>query len=52
MAIIAATTNTVAQTKESYREATMEKVEKDTKAFDTKNAMSITNQDAGLTSIS
>jgi hypothetical protein len=42
MAIIAAIT---------IREATREEAEKDTKAFNKKNAMYTTNQDAGLTSI-
>jgi hypothetical protein len=34
------------------REATVKKAKKDTKAFNRRNAMSATNQDAGLTSIS
>jgi hypothetical protein len=51
MAIMAATIITVAQTREAYREATVEEVEEDTKAFNRRNAMSATNQDAGLTSI-
>jgi hypothetical protein len=47
MATMAATTITAAQT----GEATVEKVEEDTKASDKRNAMSATNQDAGPTSI-
>jgi uncharacterized protein YqgV (UPF0045/DUF77 family) len=51
MATIAAITITVAQTREAYREATVEEVKKDIKAFDRRDATSATNQDAGLTSI-
>jgi hypothetical protein len=51
MATMAATTITVAQTREAYREATMEEVKEDIKAFDRRDATSATNQDAGLTSI-
>jgi hypothetical protein len=47
MAKMAAITITAAQT----REATVKEVEKDTKAFNKRNAMFATNQDAGLTSI-
>jgi hypothetical protein len=47
MATIAAITITAAQT----REATIEKVKKNTKASNKRNAMSATNQDAGPTSI-
>jgi fatty acid desaturase len=52
MATIAAIIITVAQTKKAYREATVKKAEKDTKAFNKRNAMSATNLDAGLTSMS
>jgi hypothetical protein len=51
MATMAAIIITVAQTREAYKEATVEEVKKDTKAFNRRNAMSVTNQDAGLTSI-
>jgi hypothetical protein len=51
MATMAATAINVAQTKEAYREATVEEVKKDIKAFDKRNAMSTTNQDASLTSM-
>jgi hypothetical protein len=47
MAIMAATTITAAQT----GEATVKEVEEDTKAFNKRNTMSATNQDAGLTNI-
>jgi hypothetical protein len=50
MATIAATATTVAQTREAYKKATVQ-VKGDTKAFDRRNATSVTNQDAGLTSI-
>jgi hypothetical protein len=51
MAIIAATIITVAQTREAYREATVEEAEEDTKAFNRRNVTFATNQDTGLTSI-
>jgi hypothetical protein len=51
MAIIAAITITVAQTSEAYRKATVKKVKKDIKASDKRNAMSVTNQNTGLTNI-
>jgi hypothetical protein len=47
MATMAATTITAAQT----REAIVKEVKEDTKASDKRNTMSVTNQDAGLTSI-
>jgi hypothetical protein len=50
MATMAATATTVAQTREAYKKATVQ-VKGDTKAFDRRNATSVTNQDAGLTSI-
>jgi hypothetical protein len=43
MAIIAAITITVAQTREAYKEATVKKVKKDIKAFNKRNAMSVIN---------
>jgi hypothetical protein len=43
MAIMAAITITVAQTKEAYEKATVKEVKKDIKASDKKNAISITN---------
>jgi fatty acid desaturase len=43
MATIAAIIITVAQTKEAYREATVKKAEEDTKAFNRRNATSVTN---------
>jgi hypothetical protein len=52
MTIMAATTITMAQTREAYGEATAEEVKEDIKAFDRRNATSATNQNAGLTSIS
>jgi hypothetical protein len=51
MATIAAIIITVAQTKKAYRKATVEEVKEDTKAFNRRNAMFVTNQDTGLTSI-
>jgi hypothetical protein len=51
MATMAATIITVAQTREAYKEATVEEAEKDTKAFNKRNATSATNRDAGPTSI-
>jgi hypothetical protein len=51
MATMAATAINVAQTREAYKEATVEEVEEDIKAFDKRNTMSATNQDAGLTSM-
>jgi hypothetical protein len=51
MATMAAITITVAQTREAYREATVEEVEEDIKASNKRNATSATNQDAGLTSM-
>jgi hypothetical protein len=48
MTTIAAITITAAQT----REATVEEVKKDIKAFNKRNATFITNWDAGLISIS
>jgi hypothetical protein len=52
MAIIAAIIIAVAQTKKAYKKVTVKEVEKNTKAFNRRNATSATNQDAGLTSIS
>jgi hypothetical protein len=43
MAIMAATIITVAQTREAYREATVEEVKENIKAFDKRNATSVTN---------
>jgi hypothetical protein len=43
MAIIAAITVTMAQTKEAYKKAIIKKVKKDIKAFNRKNTMFITN---------
>jgi hypothetical protein len=43
MAIIAAIIITMAQTREAYKEAIAKKVKKDTKAFNRRNATSITN---------
>jgi hypothetical protein len=43
MAIMAATIITVAQTREAYREATIEEVEENIKAFNKRNATSVTN---------
>jgi fatty acid desaturase len=51
MATMAATIITVAQTREAYGEATVEEAEEDTKAFNKRNATSVTNRDAGSTSI-
>jgi hypothetical protein len=51
MVTMAAIIITVAQTREAYGEATVEEVKKDTKAFNKRNATSVINQDAGLTSI-
>jgi hypothetical protein len=51
MATIAATAINVAQTREAYREATVEEVKEDIKASDKRNATSATNQDAGPTSM-
>jgi hypothetical protein len=50
MTIMAATATTVAQTGEAYEKATVQ-VKGDIKAFNRRNATSVTNQDAGLTSI-
>jgi hypothetical protein len=43
MAIIAAIIITVAQTKEAYKEATVKEVKEDIKAFNKRNATSVTN---------
>jgi hypothetical protein len=43
MATIAAITTTVAQTREAYKEATVEEVNKGIKAFNRRNAMFVTN---------
>jgi hypothetical protein len=51
MATMAAIIITVAQTREAYREATVEEAEEDTKAFDKRNTTSATNPDAGPTSM-
>jgi hypothetical protein len=51
MAIMAAIIITVAQAREAYREAIVEKAEEDTKAFNKRNATSATNPDAGPTSM-
>jgi hypothetical protein len=51
MATMAATTITVAQTRKAYGETTVEEVEEDITAFDRRDATSVTNQDAGPTSI-
>jgi hypothetical protein len=50
-ATITAIIITVAQTREAYRKAIVEKAEEDTKAFNKRNTMSITNLDASLTSM-
>jgi hypothetical protein len=50
MATMAATATTMAQTKEAYKK-TIVQVKGDIKAFNRRNAMSATNQDASLTSI-
>jgi hypothetical protein len=51
IATMAAIIITVAQTREAYKEATVEEVKKDIKAFNRRNATFVTNQDADLTSI-
>jgi hypothetical protein len=51
MATMAAIIITLAQTREAYGKATVKEVKKDTKAFNRRNATSVTNQVAGLTSI-
>jgi hypothetical protein len=43
MTTIAATIITVAQTREVYREAIVKKAEEDTKAFNKRNATSVTD---------
>jgi hypothetical protein len=50
MATIAAIITTVAQTRETYKKATV-KIKKDIKASNRRNTMSATNQNAGLTNI-
>jgi hypothetical protein len=51
MATMAAIIITVAQTREAYKEATVEEAKKDTKAFNKRNVTFATKQDAGLTSM-
>jgi hypothetical protein len=51
VATIAAIATTVAQTRDAYKKAII-KVKENTKAFNRKNATSVTNQIAGLISIS
>jgi hypothetical protein len=51
MATIAAIIITVAQTREAYRKAIVEKAKEDTKAFNKRNATFATNLDAGPTSM-
>jgi hypothetical protein len=51
IATIAAIIITVAQTREAYKKAIVEKAKKDTKAFNKRNATSITNLDTSLTSM-
>jgi uncharacterized membrane protein len=51
MATIAAIIIIIAQTREAYKEATVEKAKKDIKASNKRNTMSVTNKDAGLTNM-